>query len=124
MTTHLGLIELDFAVTKKQSKPRSRKNKRSSAAKKNAESADSALATNKQQKAESPKKKSARKRTGSSKSSKGKTTTRRKRRPKAEPDVDFQDSVRYFLSEVGRIPLLTGEEEVRLANIVRHSRDE
>ncbi len=48
----------------------------------------------------------------------------RKRRKAPEPEPDFEDSVRYFLSEIGRIPLLTPDEELRLARIVRHSKDD
>ena len=53
---------------------------------------------------------------------KGKKTKveKRKSRPR---EVAFDDSVRYILSEIGKIPLLTQEEEVDLANTVRDCDD-
>ena len=59
--------------------------------------------------------------------SKSKTSKPPVRRRKAEPpevETPFDDSVRYFLSEIGRIPLLTPDEETRLARQVRFSEDE
>ena len=58
-----------------------------------------------------------------SKSKLPKVPSRTKQRP-AEAEVPFDDSVRYFLSEIGRIPLLTPEEETRLARIVKFGKDE
>ncbi|HEX9744255.1 MAG TPA: sigma-70 family RNA polymerase sigma factor [bacterium] len=41
-----------------------------------------------------------------------------------EVDPPFEDSVRYFLTEIGRIPLLSPEEEIVLANAVKFGKDE
>lgn len=53
-----------------------------------------------------------------------KASPKRKRRITKDPEPNFEDSVRYFLSEIGRIPLLTHDEEIRYANIVRQGSDE
>lgn len=52
-----------------------------------------------------------------------KTPPRRRRRP-AEAEVPYEDSVRYFLSEIGRIPLLSPDEELKLAREVRFGDNE
>jgi RNA polymerase primary sigma factor len=46
------------------------------------------------------------------------------RRRKKEAEAPFEDSVRYFLGEIGRIPLLTPDEELRLARTVRFGKNE
>jgi len=46
---------------------------------------------------------------------------KKKRSPKKE--VAFDDSVRYILAEIGKISLLTPQEEVELSTIVRESPD-
>ncbi|MFH1676089.1 MAG: sigma-70 family RNA polymerase sigma factor, partial [bacterium] len=51
-----------------------------------------------------------------------KAPVRRKKIPEAE--MPFEDSVRYFLSEIGRIPLLTPDEELRLARTVKYGKNE
>lgn len=58
--------------------------------------------------------------------SKSKTKKNTPKRPKSHPEVEvsFDDSVKYFLAEIGRIPLLSPEEEKRLAEIVYFSKDE
>jgi RNA polymerase primary sigma factor len=56
--------------------------------------------------------------------SRKKTPAKRKKRSLKDPEPQFEDSVRYFLTEIGRIPLLSSEEELKLANIVRSSKDE
>ena len=53
-----------------------------------------------------------------------KAPSKRRKRAAKDPEPQFEDSVRYFLTEIGRIPLLSQEEEVKLSNIVRHSKDE
>lgn len=47
-----------------------------------------------------------------------------RKRKTAEVDPPFEDSVRYFLSEIGRIPLLSPDEELLLARTVRDSENE
>jgi RNA polymerase primary sigma factor len=42
-----------------------------------------------------------------------------KKKKRAQREVAFDDSVRYILSEIGKIPLLTPTEEVELSTIVR-----
>ena len=58
-----------------------------------------------------------------SKSKTPKTPARRKKQP-SETEMPFDDSVRFFLAEIGRIPLLSPDEEIRLARIVRNSENE
>jgi len=50
--------------------------------------------------------------------------TPKKRRRTKDPEPDFEDSVRYFLTEIGRIPLLSADEELHFARIVRHSKND
>ena len=53
-----------------------------------------------------------------------KTPPKRVKKAPVEAEVPFDDSVRYFLSEIGRIPLLSPDEELRLANKIKNGTNE
>jgi len=113
-----GMVGSDLKVTEKPPKPPARKRKRSGEEAGSSGDDTASLAT------EEPRAKAiAKPRKKSGRSSRKKAAPRR-RRAVPEPEPDFEDSVRYFLSEVGRIPLLTVDEELRLARTVQYSKDE
>ncbi len=121
MTRGLGALESEITVARKK-KPRSsltRKKKRSSKRKKS--NADVARSDEKGKGEDIEVTVD-----DSSASQAGKTRkiAGRKKKEQREEDVPYEDSVRYFLSEIGRIPLLTGAEEIRLSRIVRFGKDE
>ena len=118
MLQDLGPFGLDYTVTKKQANsPGRSKKKRAGEAETQPGTTDDVTTST-----EEVEKKASSKTSKSTKSTKKRKTPRK--RTRKEPEPDFEDSVRYFLSEVGRIPLLTQDEEVTFANIVRHSKNE
>jgi RNA polymerase primary sigma factor len=114
----LGMVGSDLTVTEKPPKPPARKSR-----KRSGESAGPAADRKASLATQESGKKVARPRKKSGRSSRKKAEARR-RREIPEPEPDYEDSVRYFLSEVGRIPLLTVDEELRLARTVQYSKDE
>ncbi len=115
----LGNFGLDINVPKKPPKSQSSDKKKRKTASKVADTASKdegkqALLPEEVEKTSKTKKKPAKKA----------TPKVPKRRRIKDPEPDFEDSVRYFLSEIGRIPLLTAEEELQVARTVRHSTDE
>jgi len=59
-----------------------------------------------------------------SKGKRSKVTSVKKKQRKAEVVQPYEDSVRLFLAEIGKIPLLSPDEEMRLAKIIKTSKDE
>ncbi len=119
MEYDLAFNEPGYKVTKKPTKPSKRKGKKRGAV--SEEPTDAMLkelASEEAKEALLPKEVSVKSKP------KRKASPKRKRRIPKDPEPNFEDSVRYFLSEIGRIPLLTQDEEVRFANIVRHGSDE
>ena len=118
-----GPVETGFDIIvpgKKQSKPPVQKKKRSTTIKKSGKVSARPAA------GEKVKSKSASKKKATTKAPAKKKATR-KAKPKiriTDVETPFEDSVRYFLSEIGKIPLLTPDEEFRLANSIKFGKDE
>jgi len=107
-------------VSKKSPKPSSRKKKKQTGASGKSGDVVESKDTTKERKALLPDEVVKEPKSKPVKKAKPKATRRRRK----DPEPDFEDSVRYFLSEIGRIPLLTAEEELRYARTVRHSDNE
>ncbi len=117
----LDLIGFESDVAKKTPKPPTRRKKRSGESKASDDAGKESPPADEKDRAQPA--------ANTKKSTKSKKTKLEKAKPRKRKKVkpsepDFEDSVRYFLSEIGRIPLLSPEEELHLARQVRHSSDE
>ena len=120
MTQALGVVGSFKVPTKKTPNPPKQK-KRSAKSKASDESRESSSVAEPERKSKVASETPTRKKKASKA---GKKPSATKKRRTVEYEAPIEDSVRYFLSEIGRIPLLTPEEELRLARIVRFGKDE
>jgi len=115
MTQALGDFGTDSIVAAKKPSNQSGRSKKSSSMRKSSSTDKLSLASEKKSIETARKKKASppRKKTPKKKAK----PDLRKRRKEIDESL-FEDSVRYILSEIGQVPLLTAEDEIKLGTII------